>query len=583
MNLFLPNKSTSLVTSWVVLVSIFLVACKSSYYKKKADKNTYGILEKIQNDLFGKKDPFTIDTPYSDRSPDEVSSQEILAERDLREIMEIDVDRALEIAIANSREYQSQKESLYLSALSLSETEFVFSPQFLATAGADYTNPKGDGDPSMGMAGQLSVSQLLRTGGRISANLTRDLTRFYVGNPRQGVSDAIRPNLSQPLLRGFGSRVAAENLRQAERNVIYAIRDFNHYQNEFAVGKVQDYFRLLRGRDIIRNSYADYQSRTNETARLVEQLDAGRVSNVDLGEIQQAELTSKNNYINAIANYGTDLDRFKIDLGLPLGAELKLDDKALNEITEVGLPFIEMDAEYAFDLAIEYSWPLMNEIDRFEDAKRKVYVAANRLKPGIDFFTSASLSDEGESFGGYASFDPDNVRTTMGVELDIPVNRFNERNQYRTTLINFERALRNLSLALDSKRNSIRLLLRSLKQFEQNYQIQTVSMELASKRVTGASLTYQAGRATVDQIVRAQDNLVAARNALSTTMVNYLGARMNLFLEIGILRADRGKFWISEEAIIVDLKTGERKQPATQPEAGSMQSETLITPDQLFQ
>ncbi|MGA0437560.1 MAG: hypothetical protein ACO3PO_08290, partial [Limisphaerales bacterium] len=189
-NSFLPNKSTSLITLWVALVSTFLVACKSSYYKKKADKNTYGILEKIQNDLFGKKDPFTINTPYSDRSPDEISSQEILAERDLKEIMEIDVDRALEIAIASSREYQSQKESLYLSALSLSETEFVFSPQFLATAGADYTNPKGDGDPSMGISSQLSVSQLLRTGGRISANLTRDLTRFYVGNPRQGVSDA---------------------------------------------------------------------------------------------------------------------------------------------------------------------------------------------------------------------------------------------------------------------------------------------------------------------------------------------------------------------------------------------------------
>ena len=221
-----------------------------------------------------------------------------------------------------------------------------------------------------------------------------------------GVSDAIVWFTS--LFSVALGRVAAENLRQAERNVIYAIRDFNHYQNEFAVGG----FRITptARRDIIRNSYADYQSRTNETARLVEQLDAGRVSNVDLGEIQQAELTSKNNYINAIANYGTDLDRFKIDLGLPLGAELKLDDKALNEITEVGLPFIEMDAEYAFDLAIEYSWPLMNEIDRFEDAKRKVYVAANRLKPGIDFFTSASLSDEGESFGGYASFDPDNVR-----------------------------------------------------------------------------------------------------------------------------------------------------------------------------
>jgi len=562
---------------------MFLMACKTSYYRDKTDKDVYTILDKIQSDLFGNEDPFAIDTPYSDRPPNDISSDEILAGRNLKEVLEIDVDRALEIAIETSREYQNQKESLYLSALSLSETEFVFSPQFLATAGADYTDPKGDGDPSMGISGQLSVSQLLRTGGRISANLTRDLTRFYVGNPRQGVSDAISLNLSQPLLRGFGSRVAAENLRQAERNVIYAIRDFNHYQNEFAVGKVQDYFRLLRGRDIIRNSYADYQSRTNETARLVEQLDAGRVSNVDLGEIQQAELTSKNNYINAIANYGTDVDRFKIDLGLPLGVELKLDEKALKEITEVGLPFAEMDAEHAFDLAIKYSWPLMNEIDRYEDAKRKVYVAANRLKPGVDFFTNATLSDEGGSFGDYASFDPDNVRTTIGVELDIPVNRFNERNQYRTTLINFERALRNLSLALDSKRNSIRLLLRSLKQFEQNYQIQTISMELASKRVSGASLTYQAGRATVDQIVRAQDNLVAARNALSTTMVNYIGARMNLFLEVGILRADRDQFWISEEAVIVDLKTGELKRSAAQSEAGSKEPETIITPDQLFQ
>ena len=284
---------------------MFLMACKTSYYRDKTDKDVYTILDKIQSDLFGNEDPFAIDTPYSDRPPDDISSDEILAGRNLKEVLEIDVDRALEIAIESSREYQNQKESLYLSALSLSETEFVFSPQFLATAGADYTDPKGDGDPSMGISGQLSVSQLFRAGGRISANLTRDLTRFYVGNPRQGVSDAISLNLSQPLLRGFGSRVAAENLRQAERNVIYAIRDFNHYQNEFAVGKVQDYFRLLRGRDIIRNSYVDYQSRTNETARLVEQLDAGRVSNVDLGEIQQAELTSKNNYINAFHGYTT--------------------------------------------------------------------------------------------------------------------------------------------------------------------------------------------------------------------------------------------------------------------------------------
>jgi outer membrane protein TolC len=577
------NQSTLLTLVLAVIGALALVACKTSYYRDKTDRDVYAILDQIQADLFGKEEDFTIDTRYSERDVDEVTREEILADRSLQQAMEINVDRALELAIEGSREYQTQKESLYLSALGLSETEFVFSPQFLATAGADYTDPQGGGDSLGGVSSRLSVSQFMRTGGRISANLARDLTRFYVGSPRQQVSDAISFNLSQPLLRGFGSRVAAENLRQSERNVIYAIRDFNHYQNQFAVQKVLDYFRLLRGRDIIRNSFADYQSRTNETARLVEQLEAGRVSTVDLGEIQQAELTSKNNYINAIASYGTDLDSFKIDLGLPLGIDLKLDDSALENITKAGLPLLELDAERAFELAIEYSWPLMNQIDQFEDSKRKVYVAANRLKPGLDFFANASLSDSNDSINQYASFDSDNVRTSMGFELDIPINRFSERNQYRTTLINFERALRNLGLALDNKRNAIRLALRNLKQYEQNYEIQKISMELASKRVTGASLTYQAGRATVDQIVRAQDNLVAARNALSTTMVNYIGARMNLLLEIGILRADREDFWISQDAVVVDLKS-EQLPPRGESIAPTENNPQLLkTPDQLFQ
>jgi outer membrane protein TolC len=577
------NQSTLLTLVLAVIGALALVACKTSYYRDKTDRDVYAILDQIQADLFGKEEDFTIDTRYSERDVDQVTREEILADRSLQQAMEINVDRALELAIEGSREYQTQKESLYLSALGLSETEFVFSPQFLATAGADYTDPQGGGDSLGGVSSRLSVSQFMRTGGRISANLARDLTRFYVGSPRQQVSDAISFNLSQPLLRGFGSRVAAENLRQSERNVIYAIRDFNHYQNQFAVQKVLDYFRLLRGRDIIRNSFADYQSRTNETARLVEQLEAGRVSTVDLGEIQQAELTSKNNYINAIASYGTDLDSFKIDLGLPLGIDLKLDDSALENITKAGLPLLELDAERAFELAIEYSWPLMNQIDQFEDSKRKVYVAANRLKPGLDFFANASLSDSNDSINQYASFDSDNVRTSMGFELDIPINRFSERNQYRTTLINFERALRNLGLALDNKRNAIRLALRNLKQYEQNYEIQKISMELASKRVTGASLTYQAGRATVDQIVRAQDNLVAARNALSTTMVNYIGARMNLLLEIGILRADREDFWISQDAVVVDLKS-EQLPPRGESIAPTENNPQLLkTPDQLFQ
>lgn len=557
-----------------------LVACKSAYYKKKTDKEVYSIIEQIESDLFGESDEFTINTRYSDRKPDDISPQEIIDDRNKKEVQHIDVDSALQLAIENSRDYQNQKESLYLTALSLSETEFVFSPNFLARSTVS-GDRQSDGERTGGVNSRLSVTQAMRSGGNIGATIANDLLRFYTGNPRRSAVSTISVNLFQPILRGAGSRVATENLKQAERNVIYAIRDFSHFQNEFAVGKVLDYFRLLQGKDIIRNSFADYQSRTNETARLHRQMDAGRVTTVDMGETQQAELSSRNNYINAIADYGTSLDRFKIDLGLPLGIDFKLDDKALQSITEKGLPILDIDAEYGFDLALEYSWPLMNEIDRFEDAKRKVYVAANQLKPGVDFFADASLSSDRPT--DYTSFDPDDIRAGMGVELDLPINRFRERNQYRSTIISFEAALRRLSLALDNKRNNIRLGLRSLKQFEQNYEIQKISVELAAKRAAGASLNYQAGRANVDQIVRAQDDLVAARNNMIRTMVNYLDARMALLLEIGILRTDRESFWINEAAVVVDLVTGEPKpeDPAQTPD--EQEEVKLLTPDELFQ
>ena len=86
--------------------------------------------------------------------------------------MEIDVDRALEIAIAVAENIKVRK-NLSVVGTEFGETEFVFSPQFLATAGADYTNPKGDGDPSM--VWRVNFPSLNSCGrGADQASLTRD-------------------------------------------------------------------------------------------------------------------------------------------------------------------------------------------------------------------------------------------------------------------------------------------------------------------------------------------------------------------------------------------------------------------------
>jgi hypothetical protein len=109
MGIFLRNKLNRLNLLVAAVCCSALVACKSSYYKKKTDNDVYSIIEQIEADLFGESSEFTVDTRYSERSPEDISSQEIIDDRNIKEERAIDVNTAIDLAIENSREYQNQK------------------------------------------------------------------------------------------------------------------------------------------------------------------------------------------------------------------------------------------------------------------------------------------------------------------------------------------------------------------------------------------------------------------------------------------------------------------------------------------
>jgi hypothetical protein len=99
-------------------VSILLLSgCTSSHYRQSADKEVYGIIQGIDNQVFGRTNAFTIDTPYSGRDPKTIPPNEIIEGRMATNRLILNLDQALQIAVKNSREYQAQKEQLYLTAL----------------------------------------------------------------------------------------------------------------------------------------------------------------------------------------------------------------------------------------------------------------------------------------------------------------------------------------------------------------------------------------------------------------------------------------------------------------------------------
>jgi outer membrane protein TolC len=233
---------------------------------------------------------------------------------------------------------------------------------------------------------------------------------------------------------------------------------------------------------------------------------------------------------------------------------------------------VPLTDDRAFRLALERRPDLFNAIDVFEDSKRKIVVAADRLKPDLLLFGDASLVSRGQT--DYAKFNLNDYRVNGGVQLDLPLNRKLERNNYRASIISFERQLRTLSLFLDDLKNDVRTDLRTLDQSRQSYDIQVRAKALADRRVESSELSLQAGRVQVRDVVDAQTARVQAYNAATAALVDYHLTRMRLLLDLGVLKTQKEKFWLDAGEL---PKTEEPVTPAA-----PAVSNQLITPEELF-
>jgi len=576
--------------AWLLLCLLILPGC-TRFYRRSADKEVYKIIQQKEEAALGQTNAFGIETRYSQRKPDDIQAKEIIEDRMRETKQTVTLADALRIAIENNRQYQLRKEQLYLSALTLTRERFEFVPQFFAgSAVTGQRTPNNEpfspgfgifptpperppnSDKSIRVASRLGFDQLFKTGGRISLDLANDLLRFYTGGRSESAVSTIALSLAQPLLRGAGAKIAAENLTQAERNVIYEIRSFSYFQDTFAFDIVTTYLRLVQQQDTVINQHSNFLSRVALRERAVA-LAVDRLAPFQADLAAQEELTARNSYILAVERYRATLDQFKITLGLPVGYDIRLDEKALTELEAVGLLPVPLTDEQSFLLALGRRPDLLNEIDIFEDSKRRIVVAADRLKPDLLLFADASLVSQGQT--DYATFDLNDYRLNGGVQLDLPLNRKLERNNYRLSIISFERQLRTLSLFLDDLKNDLRADLRTLDQSRQSYDIQVRAKALADRRVESSELSLQAGRIQVRDVVDAQTAQVQAYNAATAALVDYHLTRMRLLLDLGILKTQKERFWLDAGEI-------PKTQEAVTPVAPAV-SNQLITPEELFQ
>ena len=158
--------------------------------------------------------------------------------------MHLTLEDAIDLSYIQSRDYQTQIETLYLAALSLTQQRFAFDVQFVGLNGQrpsstlNFTDIPSTSDAA-NLAPNVGVSQLLPTGGQWLANFANNtLWLFSKGSPSEASASTLTFQILQPLLANGGRRFVMENLTQAERNLLYAARDLMRYRMGFFTSTV---------------------------------------------------------------------------------------------------------------------------------------------------------------------------------------------------------------------------------------------------------------------------------------------------------------------------------------------------------
>jgi outer membrane protein TolC len=529
---------------WLALSALVVgVGCEASKYGKAADDEVYGILDSRRQAVLGDTNQFRIGTDISRRPVGDVNGSEIVRSQYANGERVLTLEDALEQAVKANRTYQFNREKLYLQALSLTSTRHQFALKF-TTASVDMgLERKSNGGLGGNSDADLTLQRIFKTGGKVTATLANDLVLYFDGKPKV---PSITLALSQPLLRGAGAEMAAEILTQAERDVIYEVREFSHFQEEFAVDVIRDYYSLLQQGEDLRLTYNNYTNRIFFRQEIEARVRAGLSAEFEAKQAFEAEYSSKLSYIRSTNTYQNSLDVYKQKLNLPLGEQLKLDFTTLEALKQFGLPSVPLTDRMGYRLAITNRLDILNEVDKFEDTKRKVKVAKNDLLPSFSIVADAALKDQ-----FYSSFQPEDFTANAGLKLDLPLDQLAERNAYRQSLINFERALRALATKLDQLRDGIRSDVRNLSQQRENYYTRMEALKNAEENLLATRQRLRLGFPGVRtrDIITALDSLLQAQQSVSQAIVDYHRTRLKLLKDVGIIDMSQEKFWLKDQAI----------------------------------
>ena len=322
----------------------------------------------------------------------------------------VDLAGAIELARLHSRDFQAQKETLFLSALDVTAERFRFNSQFYGGSATNYVGTGafrngGTSSSLLSTESNIRMQKAFTTGGTLLVGLANSIVWQFSGSGSTVNSSLANFAFSQPLLQYAGRPRIMEELTRAERNLLYNVRQYDRFRQGFyldvtagtgisgslqragglfggsglsgftgvgvggfggvgAIGVASNgsfaggngvgaagaggYLGFLQQQQNLRNQRVRIAGLRNTWMQLDAAFDAGRLENrFQVDFARQAYYSGQSELLNLVALYESALDIYKIRLGLPPHIPLELKDPFFEQFNLISPELTHLQEEVA--------------------------------------------------------------------------------------------------------------------------------------------------------------------------------------------------------------------------------------------
>jgi outer membrane protein len=436
--------------------------------------------------------------------------------------IKLTIEECVLIAVRNNIELRRARLSDRQAELDRSSALAQFLPTLSAsTSGQQHDVADATDTATDSVSGSLTQKTPLGTTLTVTGSQSRDRTN---GESERDYSSSLSAEVRQPLLSGAGPAAALYDYRAANLNRFASSGDLER-QGQSTVFQVRQlYWNALQDELAVAANQRSLESADYFLKSAQAREAAGQASKLDVSNAEIQRSTREAALTLAQAQLEEGRDALKQALDLPLGERLALGSAPT-------FAPVAREPEQLLRTALQRRPDLAAARDRLHVLSLDLERKRRNAWPTLDLVAGYTTSGAGTSPDQSHNYDDHTTR--VGVELTVPLGLVASRNALERAELELRRGRLDLHRREQQVEAELRRVLRNLAASERNIASYEKRLEAAKLAAAAARALYERGKASSFDVVRAEDDLLAAELGRDGSRADYLSRTAELDLVCG--------------------------------------------------